>query len=260
VGGLNPTTSALVTPPQPPARIIQPWTIGCFGPIGALAVPAHKKTLRELVRDETFLARRHAHLLLEGPLIDDPGLRSIQERYMAETSELERWQLGLLFQKAVRDPLERVLPGPRPEDADDEHFDKGVDAKAASKPSPARKLTTAEFWYAALGPGFGDWTGVDALGFRRPDGSIDREGFDRLARRWAWWDARFGCYWRVKRRMAHNGDKLKLHRLLTGKRTLHLPTAELAMAELGEELVQRISEREPIPDPPEFELVSRRDE
>lgn len=77
-----------------------------------------QKTLQELVRDESFLARRHARLLVSDPLVDDDdGLRALQERYRAEDGELERQRLALQFQKAVRDPLQRVQDLPVPDDA-----------------------------------------------------------------------------------------------------------------------------------------------
>lgn len=82
-------------------------------------MPAARKTLYELlVQDRSFLARRHAELLLSEPLVDDPVLRAAQERYRAEPSELERRQLALELEKAVRDPtayarLAAALEAPR---------------------------------------------------------------------------------------------------------------------------------------------------
>ena len=46
-------------------------------------MPARKKTLAEFVRDGTLLARRHRHLLATSPLLADPALRAIQQRYLA---------------------------------------------------------------------------------------------------------------------------------------------------------------------------------
>src|SRR6266566_4775626 len=67
-------------------------------------MPTPKKRLADFIRDQTFLARRHAELLLTGPLVPNRGLRVLQERYREETSELERRQLALYFEQAVRDP------------------------------------------------------------------------------------------------------------------------------------------------------------
>jgi hypothetical protein len=66
-------------------------------------VPADRKTLRQLVRDRTFLARRHAELLHLEPLVDDPVIRQLQERYRAEPSERIRRQVALEIEGAVRD-------------------------------------------------------------------------------------------------------------------------------------------------------------
>src|SRR5919201_3144407 len=75
-------------------------------------MPARRKTLADLVRDGSFLARRHADLLVTGALVADPVLASLQERYRAERSELERRQLALWFEKAVRDPAEWARHAP----------------------------------------------------------------------------------------------------------------------------------------------------
>jgi hypothetical protein len=65
-------------------------------------VPARKKTLADLARDRTFLARRHRHLLLEGPLLADPALRVLQERYRAEGSDLEQLRIARELERLLR--------------------------------------------------------------------------------------------------------------------------------------------------------------
>jgi hypothetical protein len=55
-------------------------------------MPTPKKSLADLIWDQTFLARRHAHLLLSSKLVEDDGLRELQQAYRAETSERERPQ------------------------------------------------------------------------------------------------------------------------------------------------------------------------
>jgi AraC-like DNA-binding protein len=77
-----------------------------------------KKTLDDLVRDRSWLARRHSHFLLTSPLVADPGLRSLQKRYRDEKSRLERHALALEFEKAVRDPLKRSLHALEPDEGD----------------------------------------------------------------------------------------------------------------------------------------------
>jgi hypothetical protein len=72
-------------------------------------MPAPKKDLRTFVRDKSFLARRHAHLLISEPLVDEPALRDFQIRYRAESSVLERRQFALWFEKAVRGVLETTV-------------------------------------------------------------------------------------------------------------------------------------------------------
>src|SRR5437868_2500077 len=69
-------------------------------------MPAHRKTLNDLVHDRSFLARRHSPLLLEAPPVADPDLANLQELYQAERSELERRALALQFEKALREPRE----------------------------------------------------------------------------------------------------------------------------------------------------------
>ena len=66
-------------------------------------MPARKKTLVQLVRDRTFLARRHAKLLETAPLVDDnPTLRTLQASYRAEPSDLKQQALARLFESACR--------------------------------------------------------------------------------------------------------------------------------------------------------------
>ena len=64
-------------------------------------MPRRKKTLADLVRDRTFLGRRHGPRLESEPLVADPGLRRLQRAYRAETSRLERRAIALEFQKIV---------------------------------------------------------------------------------------------------------------------------------------------------------------
>jgi DeoR-like helix-turn-helix domain len=71
-------------------------------------MPAQRKNLEELLRDRSFLARRHAELLLIEPVGEDPLLRRVQERYRAEPSDLERRRLALALEKALRDPAAMV--------------------------------------------------------------------------------------------------------------------------------------------------------
>jgi AraC-like DNA-binding protein len=84
-------------------------------------MPARRKTLADLVRDGSFLARRHADLLVTGALVADPLLADLQQRYRAERSELERRQLALWFEKAVRDPRERARHAPVEDELEAEH-------------------------------------------------------------------------------------------------------------------------------------------
>ena len=70
---------------------------------------AHLKTLEELVWDQSFLARRHAERLESDPLVDDPGLRSLQEAYKSDPTGLGRRSIALAFERAVTNPVERAL-------------------------------------------------------------------------------------------------------------------------------------------------------
>jgi hypothetical protein len=72
-------------------------------------MPTPKKSLADLIWDQRFLARRHAHLLRSSKLVEDDALRELQQAYRAETSERERRARALDFEKAVRDPMLRSL-------------------------------------------------------------------------------------------------------------------------------------------------------
>jgi hypothetical protein len=70
---------------------------------------ARRKSLWLLVRDQTFLARRHAERLLEEPLLEDPGLRYLQLAYRRARGERRRREFALYFERAVRNPIDRVI-------------------------------------------------------------------------------------------------------------------------------------------------------
>lgn len=192
-------------------------------------MPARRKTLTELARDGTFLARRHASRLHETLDLPRPDLRALQATYLAAPDDAARRAIAFAFEAAVR----------------------------SGSAAPKRALTIGERWYAAIGPGAGAVTGLDELGMRRRDGTVDWQAFERLERRWIYWNRRHGCYWRAKQMMLNNGDKLKLARMLTGRRRLTVPAAEAALSQLGEdELARAVAAREPIPDPPGIELLA----
>jgi hypothetical protein len=236
------------------------------------------KSLLEHCLHGTFRSRRH-HPLLAGPRLPWPSLASLQVRYVSATSEPERRAIGLVVEQASRaadkdepDPFERAVVDLLEAAGliEDGLIDMAATLASAldvdvsretlgdgQKRTATRGLTPAEFWYAGMGPGFGDWTGPAALGFQRPAEEIDWDGFLRLERRWRRWNGRYGCYWRTASGIAHNLDKLKLHRLLTGTRREQLDVAEAALAELRAELKQLIADREPLPDPPGCELLGR---
>jgi hypothetical protein len=65
-------------------------------------VPARKKSLIDFVYDRTFLARRHAELLVAEPLVRDRELRELQLAYRTETSKLERAAIARKFEKRVQ--------------------------------------------------------------------------------------------------------------------------------------------------------------
>ena len=189
-------------------------------------MPARRKSLPELVRDGTFLARRHADRLHEPlGLPEPPDLRALQAAYLAELDEASRRAIAFAFESAVRS-------GAR---------------------MPKRQLTVAQRWYA----GFGAWTGLDALGFRRSDGTIDWDGFERLERRWIYWDRRHGCWWRAKHTMLNAVDREKLVGVLTGRQVQLVNVAAAELAQLEDELAALVAARNP-PDPPGLELLTAR--
>jgi phage terminase large subunit-like protein len=64
-----------------------------------------KKRLDQLVRDGTFLARRHEQLL-DGPELSWPTLAELQQRYDAADDDRLRRTIALDFERAVRAQLE----------------------------------------------------------------------------------------------------------------------------------------------------------
>jgi phage terminase large subunit-like protein len=58
------------------------------------------KTLRERIRDRSFLARRHSGLLA-GPLVGPPRLQEVQRRWQAETDQIVRRALEREYEKLV---------------------------------------------------------------------------------------------------------------------------------------------------------------
>jgi len=91
------------TPHQGPRASVRSRLDGTTA-IGARVVPPQRKSLEELLRDRTFLARRHAELLLIEPVGENAIFRRAQEHYRTESSDLERRQLALALEKALRDP------------------------------------------------------------------------------------------------------------------------------------------------------------
>jgi hypothetical protein len=73
-------------------------------------VPTPRKTLYHFaIRDRTFLARRHGHLLVEEPLVDEPRLRELQQAYRAEVSLLERAAIARQFERIVHETEDEIL-------------------------------------------------------------------------------------------------------------------------------------------------------
>ena len=64
-------------------------------------MPARRKTLKQFVRDRSFLARRHAPLLESEPLVAGAELRAIQEEYRSQPHESLRREIALRFERAV---------------------------------------------------------------------------------------------------------------------------------------------------------------
>jgi hypothetical protein len=60
-----------------------------------------RKTLSELVRDGSFLARRHAELLAGDP-VDDPTLAALQALYRQAGDDRQRRRVALQFEKICR--------------------------------------------------------------------------------------------------------------------------------------------------------------
>jgi hypothetical protein len=138
------------------------------------------KSLLEHCLHGTFRSRRH-HPLLAGPRLPWPSLASLQVRYVSATSEPERRAIGLVVEQASRaadkdepDPFERAVVDLLEAAGliEDGLIDMAATLASAldvdvsretlgdgQKRTATRGLTPAEFWYAGMGPGFGDWTG-----------------------------------------------------------------------------------------------------
>jgi hypothetical protein len=58
-------------------------------------MPQRRKSYRDRTCDRSFLARRHAELLAEGPLHDEPYVARFQRRYRAAKSQDERYGVAL---------------------------------------------------------------------------------------------------------------------------------------------------------------------
>ena len=101
------------------------------------------------------------------------------------------------------------------------------------------KLTLQEWLYVSGGPRM-----------------TRRDGNDGRAE-WQAWNEAHGRAYRFQRGCPHNGDLLSAFEVLTGERTLHIPTAQREVERLlhegigGEELALDVEH----PDPPGFEQV-----
>ncbi len=181
-----------------------------------------QKTLRELVADCSFLARRHADRLLEAPL-ERADLRKLQAAYFAAELDYERAAIAVEFQRAVRRP-----------------------APPAGPPTAMRGLL-----YAAIGPGILDY---GELGHRCGDGTIDWDAVDRLERRWQAWDRFHGTAWRYLRGHPLSVDVLRLARRLT-RRAHGFAEAEKIVERRRGDVDALLASRPSPPDPPGLELA-----
>lgn len=59
------------------------------------------KSLRDHIRDKSFIPSRHGQLLETEPLVDDRELEQLQRRYRGEPSKLERAAIAREFEAAV---------------------------------------------------------------------------------------------------------------------------------------------------------------
>jgi len=129
-----------------------------------------RKTLYQLtIRDRTFLARRHAHLLEKEPLLPHPRLRELQQAFRAEVSRLERAAIARQLERAVRetdqDMMDEIFrnlplvvvphPGPRPKTLTERvldgsfrprYHDHLLEQDALEAACPIRGSRNAEVW------------------------------------------------------------------------------------------------------------------
>jgi hypothetical protein len=84
-----------------------------------LAMGRPRKTLRELVWDGTFRARRHASLLAGEPMDERPDLADLQWLYSAAEDDFVARAIAVRFERIVRDPFTHALKGVDAENAGD---------------------------------------------------------------------------------------------------------------------------------------------
>jgi hypothetical protein len=180
---------------------------------------ARRKTLEQLVRDRSFLARRHADRLLETP-VQRADLRALQESYRNEGDIEVRKAIAFAFERAVHK-------------------------------SPSQELPFAAVMYSIAGPDAGDHDQLDKLGLRSRDGTIDWSAYEKLQRRWKWWAGHYGPLWRFKHGGQGHADDVDLYRRLSGdRRNKRADVAHEWLDAHREQVDALIASREPIPDPP----------
>lgn len=180
-----------------------------------------RKTLRELVADRSFIARKHRDRLLEAPL-ERADLRALQARYFAAELDYERAAIAVEFERVAR----------------------------RSPPVDGRPATARELLYAAIGPG--GILSYDELGVRRGDGSIDWQAADALERRWQAWDRRHGTAWRYLRGHPNNVDLFRLGRRLGERRPRTVADAQTIIERRRGDVDTLLADATP-PDPPGLE-------
>ena len=87
--------------------------------------------------------------------------------------------------------------------------------------------------------------------FTRADGNDGR-------REWKAWNAEHGLAWRFQHGCPGNSDWLTAFELLTGQRTMHIPTAQVEVGRLLERrpVVEELGLDVDHPDPPGFDQVA----
>jgi hypothetical protein len=209
-----------------------------------------KKRHRDLVRDGSWLRRKHAHMLRTAAPVGISELDEIQRRYLDADDDVDRARAALDYQETVQ--------------------------RRFSEGRSSSDLSLQQAIYAACGPG---WREVDHPKLElTPEleacmedhevlcaytNQVDRLDADQrrdlaghlLPLAWQRWDNEHGLRWRARRGCLGNSCLVRLDKLVDGGCDGHGPAIEAQLRQLLAAAEQRWAGLPEPPDPPGYELV-----